>query len=94
LAAPCGHVTMPPSPLTASASKIFILFTCFVIRLVPRHLAGNEDGGRAHPAERSLRAGNGGRGLPALAQAARATCRLARGVATHRGVFFDKKIRR
>jgi hypothetical protein len=33
------------------------------------HLAGNEDGGRAHPAERSLRAGNGngGRGLPALA---------------------------
>jgi hypothetical protein len=48
----CGHVTMPPLALAASASKIFILFTCFVTcfvgRLVPRHLAGNEDGGRAH----------------------------------------------
>jgi hypothetical protein len=56
------------------------------------HLAGNEDGGRAHPAERRLRAGNGngGRGLPALAQAARATCRLARGAATRRGSFLTK----
>jgi hypothetical protein len=52
--------------------QIFILFTpnCLsgLLATVPRHLAGNEDGGRAHPAERSLRAGNGngGRGLPAL----------------------------
>jgi hypothetical protein len=34
--------------------------------------------------------GNGGRGLPALAQAARATCRLARGAATRRGSFLTK----
>jgi hypothetical protein len=31
--------------------------------------------------------GNGGRGLPALAQSARAMCRLARGAATRRGSF-------
>jgi hypothetical protein len=30
------------------------------------------------------------RGLPALAQAARATCRLARGAATRRGSFLTK----
>jgi hypothetical protein len=38
---PCGHVTMPPLTLAASASIFFILFTCFVIcfvtKLVPRH---------------------------------------------------------
>jgi hypothetical protein len=34
--------------------------------------------------------GNGGRGLPALAQAAHATCRLARGAATRRGSFLTK----
>jgi hypothetical protein len=43
-------------------------------------------------ADRRLRAGNGngGRGLPPLAQAARATCRLARGAATRRGSFLTK----
>jgi hypothetical protein len=34
--------------------------------------------------------GIGGRGLPALAQAARATCRLARGAAIRRGSFLTK----
>jgi hypothetical protein len=34
--------------------------------------------------------GNGGRDLPALAQTARATCRLATGAATHRGSFLTK----
>jgi hypothetical protein len=65
----------------------------------PRQPAGIGAGGRAHLAKRPSAAklprphagnGNGGRGLPALAQAARATCRLARGAATRRGSFLTK----
>jgi hypothetical protein len=63
---------------------------------VPRHLAGNVDGGRAHVGKRRSTASQarphagvpgGGTPMPASAQAARATCRLARRAATRRGSF-------
>jgi hypothetical protein len=58
--------------------------------------AGHHGGGMAHQARRRVTAtvarqragdGAGGTPLPVMAQAARATCRLARGAATHRGSF-------
>jgi hypothetical protein len=60
---------------------------------VPRRHAGSAAGGRARickrqptasPARRLAGDDNGGTLLPASAQAARATCRLARGAATQR----------
>jgi hypothetical protein len=63
---------------------------------VPRRHAGSGAGGRAHickrrstasPARRHAGDDNGGTPLPASAQAARATCRLAKGAATQRWSF-------
>jgi hypothetical protein len=68
----------------------------------PRQPAGSPPGGMAHLAWRRLTAtvgrphagiANGGRLLPALAQAARATCRLARGAATQWGFFLANNFR-
>jgi hypothetical protein len=71
-------------------------------RHVPAHLAGHADGGMAHLGQTAVRAdvgrphagdGCGGTPLPALAQAARATCRLPRGAATQKGSFLAKNFR-
>jgi hypothetical protein len=68
----------------------------------PRQPAGSPPGGMAHLAWRWLtttfarplaRNANGGTSLPALAQAARATCRLARGAATQWGSFLANNFR-
>jgi hypothetical protein len=68
----------------------------------PRHPAGIGAGGRAHLAKRLVTAPfarphagfrNGGRPLPALAQAARVTCRLAKGAATQSWSFLAKNFK-
>jgi hypothetical protein len=68
----------------------------------PRQRAGIGAGGRAHLAKRPLTAtlprphagfGNGGKVVPALAQAARATCHLGKGAAILRWCFLTKIFR-
>jgi hypothetical protein len=72
------HVDMPPAPMAAGPAT----WTSILQRhhsILQRQHAG---------------IGNGGRPLPALAQAARATCRLGQGCRHSEGVFFGKNFQR